>query len=132
MTIIFDKSIQRDSKVKGSRQLADGASRKLHNPDRVARGLCNPVRSDFVQCAKVRFEEGKTYEELGKLVVAMDSKNNVMVVHPAADLLLAICDTPQTPQSLRDVLFKQVLHVPIDDPYLGLADALVPGSLIGR
>ncbi|HLK57308.1 MAG TPA: hypothetical protein VKU00_12120 [Chthonomonadaceae bacterium] len=67
-------------------------------------------------------------EDLGKLVVAMDSKNNVTVVHPTADLLLATCDTPQTPQSLRDVLFKQVLHVPIDDPYLGLADALVPGS----
>ena len=69
-------------------------------------------------------------EELGKLVVAMDSLNNVAVVHPAADLLLATCDMPQTPQSLRDVLFKQVLHVPIDDPYLGLADALVPGSPI--
>ncbi len=70
-------------------------------------------------------------EELGKRVVAMDSKNNVTVVHPTTDLLLATCGTPQTPQSLRDVLFKQVLHVPIDDPYLGLADALVPGSPIG-
>lgn len=67
-------------------------------------------------------------EALGMQIVAMDSKNNVTVVHPAADLLLATCETPQTPQSLRDVLFKQVLHVPIDDPYLGLADALVPGS----
>ena len=69
-----------------------------------------------------------TPEQLGREVVRLDSRNNVNTMRPAVHVLLATYSTPPTPKSCRDILYKQLLHVPLDDPNLGLADALVPGT----
>lgn len=82
--------------------------------------------------ANVPKEKQPTPEQLGKMAVDMDSRNNVILVRPAVHLLFATYDTLPTPRSCRDVVFKQLLHVPIDDPYLGLTDATVPGTSEGR
>lgn len=67
-------------------------------------------------------------EELGRRAVAEDSLTNVRVVRPAVHLYLAAGGRVPTPQQCRDVIYKELLHVPLDDPYLGLKAALVPGS----
>jgi hypothetical protein len=67
-------------------------------------------------------------EELGRRAVVEDSRTNVQVVRPAVHLYLAARERTPSPRECRDVLYKQVLHVPLDDPYLGLKAALVPGS----
>jgi hypothetical protein len=60
-------------------------------------------------------------------IVAMDSRNNVRAVRPAVHLWLATLDKLPTPEEAKNVMFKQLLHIPIDDPYLGLGDTL-PGT----
>ena len=67
-------------------------------------------------------------EELGKMVVELDSRNNLHTVHPAVHLLFATFIKPPTPSECSETIYKQLLHVPINDPDLGLADALLPGT----
>jgi hypothetical protein len=71
-------------------------------------------------------------EELGKMAVQIDSRNNLSIVRPAVHLLFAGYQELPTPAECSDVIYKQILHVPIDDPYFGLADALVPGTPPGK
>ncbi|MDW8365096.1 MAG: hypothetical protein RMK49_04545 [Abditibacteriales bacterium] len=78
--------------------------------------------------ANVPPKQQPTPEQLGKLAVEMDSRNNVTLIRPAVHLLFACYNTLPTPYDCRDVIFKQLLHVPIDDPYLGLTDVVVPGT----
>jgi hypothetical protein len=63
----------------------------------------------------------------GQALVARDSNNNVRAVRPAIHLWMASLIHLPTPEESRDVLFKQVLHIPIDDPYLGLGST-IPGT----
>jgi hypothetical protein len=68
-------------------------------------------------------------EEAGKQAIAADSRANVQIVRPAVHLLLATyAQQSPTPGNLREPLFKQLLHIDIDDPYLGLAHTLLPGT----
>jgi hypothetical protein len=83
------------------------------------------IRAAYANAPK---EKQPTPEQLGKMAVEMDSRNNVALVRPAVHLLFATYDALPTPRDCRDVIFKQLLHVPIDDPYLGLTDAAVPGT----
>jgi hypothetical protein len=80
------------------------------------------------QYAKLPPEEQLTPEQLGRKVVELDSTTNVRLVRPAVHLLFATYDRLPTARECRDAVFKQILHVPVDDPYLGLTDALVPGT----
>jgi hypothetical protein len=71
---------------------------------------------------------GLTPEEIGRKAVQLDSDANLRLVRPAVHLLFAgYTDLPEL-AGCRDTIYRQILRVPIDDPYLGLADALVPGS----
>lgn len=67
-------------------------------------------------------------EEAGKQAVLLDSRTNLQLVRPAVHLLLATYQKPPTPAELKEPLFKQLLHIDIDDPYLGLAHTLPPGT----
>lgn len=67
-------------------------------------------------------------EEAGKQAVLLDSRTNLQFVRPAVHLLLATYQKPPTPAGLKEPLFKQLLHIDIDDPYLGLAHTLLPGT----
>lgn len=67
-------------------------------------------------------------EELGKLAVLIDSRTNISIVRPAVHLLFTGYKDMPSLSDCRDDVYKRILHIPIDDPYFGLADALVPGS----
>ena len=34
-------------------------------------------------------------------------------------------------RQVRDAVFRRILHLPVDDPYLGLAEVLAPGTPAG-
>jgi hypothetical protein len=89
-----------------------------------------PATVEQLRAQYARTPEGKrpSPEELGKLAVEADTRTNVNLVRPAVHLFLATLGAPPTPQSCRDPLYEQILHVPLNDPYLGLAWALVPGT----
>jgi hypothetical protein len=69
-----------------------------------------------------------TPEQLGEMALRIDSRTNINWVRPAVHLLFAALDHLPGDRECRDLVFRQLLHIPIDDPYLGLADALVPGT----
>ena len=73
-------------------------------------------------------EQPATPEEIGKQAVAADSRINVSLARPAVHLLFAGYDRLPTDLACRDTIYRDLLHTPVDDPYLGLADALVPGT----
>ena len=62
------------------------------------------------------------------MALRVDSRTNVNRVRPAVHLLFASYERLPRGTECRDAVFKQLLHVPVDDPYLGLADAFVPGT----
>jgi hypothetical protein len=66
--------------------------------------------------------------ELGQMALRVDSRTNVNRVRPAVHLLFATYDRLPRGTECREAVFKQLLHVPVDDPYLGLTGALVPGT----
>jgi hypothetical protein len=67
-------------------------------------------------------------EELGRLAVELDSRTNLTAIRPAVHLLFSTCEEPPQSAQARDTIYRDLLHTPLDDPYLGLADALVPGT----
>ena len=64
----------------------------------------------------------------GEQAVQMDSRNNRMLVRPAVNLYFASLERLPGLPDVRDAVYRDILHVPIDDPYLGLADILIPGT----
>jgi hypothetical protein len=69
--------------------------------------------------------------ELGEMALRLDSRTNVNWLRPAVHLLFAGDDRLPRNQECRDFVFNQLLHLPVNDPYLGLAGALVPGTSNG-
>lgn len=86
-----------------------------------------PMRADRMR-VKIPVS-GTTAADRGRDAVTLDSKINVTYVRPAVHLLLASYDHLPTPAECRNVVFKQLLHVPIDDPNLGLGDVVTPGTM---
>jgi hypothetical protein len=76
-------------------------------------------------------EKRPTPEQLGEMALRLDSRTNVSQVRPAVHLLLATYDRLPSGHVCRDAVFRQLLHLPVEDPYLGLADALAPGTPAG-
>lgn len=70
----------------------------------------------------------KTPEQIGKEAVEADSLVNLRTIRPAVHLWFMANGTAPEVGMVRDAMYRDLLHVPIDDPYLGLMDALVPGS----
>lgn len=73
-----------------------------------------------------------TPEELGRIAVEKDSSNNSFYVRPAIHLWMASLDAVPLAVDAKLPVFKTILHVPIDDPFLGLADVLPPGTPKGK
>lgn len=65
---------------------------------------------------------------LGRQVVEWDSRINMRVMRPAVHLLFAARADLAGPRAYRDAIYKELLHVEVNDPYLGLAAALLPGT----
>ena len=73
-------------------------------------------------------ERRSTPEQLGEMALRLDSRTNVDWLRPAVHLLFAGYDRLPESTACRDTIFRQLLHIPVDDPYLGLAEAVVPGT----
>ena len=69
-------------------------------------------------------------DEIGRAAVEIDSANNLKLIRPAVHLLFSNYQKLPSVQQCRDNVYQDILHVPIHDPHLGLADAIVPGSPI--
>lgn len=67
-------------------------------------------------------------DEIGREAVAIDSRNNLKLIRPVVHLLFSSYKKLPDLQQCRDQIYEDILHIPIHDPYLGLADAIVPGS----
>ncbi len=67
-------------------------------------------------------------DEIGRAAVAIDSLNNLKLIRPAVHLLFSSYKKLPSAQECSDQIYEDILHIPIHDPYLGLADAIVPGS----
>jgi hypothetical protein len=93
-----------------------------------------PASADRLKATYARQPQAKqpTAEELGRMVVQMDSQNNVRLVRPAVHLLFAATGKLPTARECRDAVYREILHTPVDDPYLGLTAALVPGTRSGE
>jgi hypothetical protein len=63
--------------------------------------------------------------------VAMDTAYNRQQRYVDAARLVAAAGPSATPRELRNVMFSAILHVPLDDPFLGLAP-WTPGGEGGR
>jgi hypothetical protein len=72
--------------------------------------------------------QSKDPNEIGRAAVELDSRNNLKLIRPAVHLLFTSYKNLPSIQQCRDQIYEDILHVPIHDPYLGLADAIVPGS----
>lgn len=62
----------------------------------------------------------------GERMVAEDSRRNVRYVRPGVHVLLA-SELPLV-ADCRAKVFKDLLGVDLDDPYLGLGEAVIPGT----
>lgn len=60
--------------------------------------------------------------------VQADSRTNVATLRALAHLALSLPTTPPTPAEVRSDFFHEILKVPVEDPWFGLTDVLVPGS----
>jgi len=62
----------------------------------------------------------------GDRMVAEDSRRNVRFVRPGVHLLLS--EGLPLVAECRAAVFKDLLGVPLDDPYLGLGEQVIPGT----
>lgn len=76
--------------------------------------------------------KSKDPEEIGRSGVEADSENNIKLMRPAVHALYSNYNSLPKIEKYRNVIYNELLHIPLDDPYLGLADALVPGSSAGQ
>jgi hypothetical protein len=74
----------------------------------------------------------KTPEQLGREAVEADSLINVRTIRPAVHLWFLGHGAPKQVNEVRDAMYRDLLHVPVNDPYLGLTDVLVPGTPPGH
>jgi hypothetical protein len=81
-----------------------------------------------------RFGRGQdlTPEQLGDLALKQDSQTSVVLIRPAVHLLFAGYGSLPDARTCRDAVYKEIIHTPVDDPYLGLTTALVPGTPPGE
>jgi hypothetical protein len=68
-------------------------------------------------------------EERQARILQLDSQTNVRAVRPAVHLMFRdALKGNKTPQDLTRIVYGQLLHIDIDDPYLGLGKNLMPGT----
>ncbi len=108
--------IETTSSIKGFEVYLEDISKKAAAPRELRR------------MTEVKGYDNLTPEQRGNLLVQIDSTQNLRVIRPATHLFLLGFDTPKTPRELRDAIYKNILQIPLNDPYLGLADVILPGT----
>lgn len=86
-----------------------------------------PLKPSEVR-AFVTKPNSRSPKELGRIAVGEDSKTNMESVRPLVHLYLRSWQNPPTPEQCKIDFFKHLLHLDIDDPYLGLTDVEIPGT----
>lgn len=66
--------------------------------------------------------------DLGERALRADSASSLAVLRPAIHQWLGDQDQLKTPAEVRGPIFKDILKVDIDDPYLGLKVEGIPGT----
>ncbi len=66
--------------------------------------------------------------DLGRRVVDADSQQNRTAVRRLVHQMLASTQRLHTPEELKEPVFKGILHLDLDDPWLGLVGFEIPGS----
>lgn len=77
---------------------------------------------------KAKFKIDPKDADAARKILVIDSTANVQVVRPFTHMLLGCYSKPLLPSDLTQKIYKDMLHIAIDDPYLGLADYLIPGT----
>jgi hypothetical protein len=87
----------------------------------------DPATVQELSAALLKYQSRDPHQ-IGRMAVEADSENNVKLMRPAVHALYSNLESlPKLPK-FRDTIYKDLLHIPLNDPYLGLAEALVPGS----
>jgi hypothetical protein len=87
----------------------------------------DPATVEELSAALLMYQSRNPHE-IGRLGVEADSQNNVKLMRPAVHSLYSNLESLPKLAAFRDTIYKELLHIPLNDPYLGLADAIVPGS----
>ncbi|HIE71458.1 MAG TPA: hypothetical protein EYP98_15505 [Planctomycetes bacterium] len=88
------------------------------------------IRREFVAGEE---REQLSPEAFGRRMVELDSMNNRSLVRPRVHEMLAASSRALTPGQWKHPMFEDLLDTDLSDPYLGLTDALLPGtSGVGR
>jgi hypothetical protein len=88
-----------------------------------------PMTSETARKTMIGEQAGSlSPEEAGIQTVIRDANQNRKVVRPLVHIWLASFASRPTPKDGRDPMFKGLFHLPIDDPYLGLAENHMPGT----
>jgi hypothetical protein len=116
-----------DIEVPDNRGLSD-AYREL--VERIEDLSARPLHANTLrrELAKSGVPKGMTEEQLELRILELDSNQSVALFRPAVHLLLASETAHPKPQDLSRRIFKEILHVDLSDPYLGLADSSLPGT----
>jgi hypothetical protein len=78
--------------------------------------------------AKQVAPQAGTPEQIAEAAVRNDSRQNVRLVRPAIHLLLAkYAQSPKIDQ-IDKKIYKEILKLNVDDPYLGLGELVLPGT----
>ncbi len=88
----------------------------------------SPFKAQAYLASVKTAQQKMTEEELAAFIVADDSRRGLKVFQPAIHDLLSSMKKPPTPMELSPRIYKELLHIDIDDPYLGLAEIPIPGS----
>jgi hypothetical protein len=113
----------------------DAAGKLIGEPndaiDRIAARIDDiskkPMAADDV-LATAGVAAGGAAADRAAAIVKADSAANVKLLRPAVHLLLSTYLDAQTPSTLKDAIYRKLLRIPLDDPYLGLADTILPGT----
>jgi hypothetical protein len=116
-TAILDPLLDPKGAFAALSQRIDDASKQAASVEQVRRGFApaNPAAR-------------KTPEQIGREAIEIDSLVNVRAIRPAVHLWYLAHGGLPANRLLRDELYRDLLHVPVDDPYLGLTGAAIPGT----
>lgn len=91
-------------------------------------GSVIPTSTVALARARSAAERAATPEERGRLVVIADSRQNRTLLRPLVTLLLGSYDRAPRMEDVHREVWVELMELPIDDPWLGLKDTIVPGS----
>jgi hypothetical protein len=82
-----------------------------------------------VETGTIGSQAVKSPEMAGQEAVVRDSVTNQQLTRPVVHLYLAsLGEYLPEMANCRDVIYERVLHTPLNDPYLGLRNVLLPGT----